>query len=243
MGINSISPRQFKKHIQFLVDQGYETHTFANLQSNTIPSKPVIITFDDGYECVYKHAYPILRQAGFKAVVFVVAGYINDWNRWDTNLGKIRFRHLSADQIRGLSQAGWEIGSHSVNHRPLPYLNNNLLHSELTRSSQILKHITDKDIVSISYPFGIQNPRVQATAKKVGYRYACQNISWNGKKRNVFAIPRLPVYQFDTAGSLQKKLSIPTNISEKIKLSLFNFPSRFTPIYQILFRRYLFLEK
>lgn len=173
----------------------------------------------------------------------MVAGYINDWNRWDTNLGKIRFRHLSADQIRELSQSGWEIGSHSVNHRPLPYLNTNLLHSELTYSSQILSSIINQNIDALSYPFGIQSPRVQSAAMGAGYRYACQNISLNGKVQNAFTIPRLPVYQFETTRSLQKKLSISTNISERIKLSLFNFPSRFTPIYQILFRRYLFLEK
>jgi len=201
------------------------------------------MTFDDGYESVYKHAYPVLKQAGYKAVVFPVTGYIGDWNRWDANLGGIRFRHLSVEQIKELSRAGWEIGSHSAHHRPLPYLNGYYLDHELLRSREVLQDMLNKEIMTFSYPFGLQNSRVQKAVKKAGYKFACKNISLNGMTDNLLSISRIPVHKFDTLKSLQKKLSIASYPMERLKLSLLNWPARFTTLYQILFRKQLSLEK
>lgn len=205
--------------------------------------KPVVITFDDGYESVYKHAYPILKQVGYKAVIFPVTGYIGDWNHWDANLGGIRFRHLSTDQIRQLSAAGWEIGSHGTHHRPLPYLNDHNLNRELLYSQKILKDMLSKAITTFSYPFGMHNLRVRRAAEKAGYKFACKNISFNGRTDDAFSISRIPVYKFDTVGSLKKKLAINYHPLERTKLLLLNWPARFTTLYQILFRKQLFLEK
>lgn len=244
LGINSISPQQFEKQIQFLIENGYRTLTFADISSaNVNTQKSIIITFDDGYESVYQHAYPLFMQAAYKAIVFPVTGYIGDWNHWDANLGGIRFRHLSWEQIMELSAAGWEIGSHSVNHRPLPYLNSRYLHQELNRSREVLQEMLNKEIKTFSYPFGMENKRVQTAAENAGYKLACKNISLNGVNGNVFSVSRIPVHKLDTVASLQKKLSIAAHPMERMKLSVLNWPARFTALYQILFRKQLSLEK
>lgn len=175
-------------------------------------------------------------------MVFPVTGYIGDWNHWDANLGGIRFRHLSAEQLKELSAAGWEVGSHGVNHRPLPYLNSRYLDHELTRSRKILQNMLNTEINTFSYPFGMQNTRVQYAVKKAGYKFACKNISLNSAD-NSFSISRIPVHKFDTVASLQKKLAIASHPMERLKLSVLNWPARFTTLYQILFRKQLSLEK
>jgi peptidoglycan/xylan/chitin deacetylase (PgdA/CDA1 family) len=244
LGINTISPKQFRRQIRFLAENGYRTHTIDDILQNRADSrKSFVITFDDGYECIYKHAFPILKEAGFKAVVFLVAGYINEWNYWDANLGGIRFRHLSTDQIGELAAAGWEIGSHGVAHRPLSYLNSTRLNYELGHSREILENIVKKDITTLSYPFGMQNSRVQKAAERAGYKFGFKNISWNGTIDNLFSIPRIPVYKLDTIRALKKKLFISSFRSERAKLSILSWPARFTPIYQILFRKQISLEK
>jgi peptidoglycan/xylan/chitin deacetylase (PgdA/CDA1 family) len=244
IGINTISPKRFEKQIQFLGDNGYQTLTFPEITSSgNKAQKRLIITFDDGYESVYEHAYPILKQAGYKAVVFPVTAYIGDWNYWDANLGGIRFRHLSAEQIRELSAAGWEVGSHSVHHRPLPYLNSSHLEWEVYHSRGVLQNVLNKVITTFSYPFGMQNLRVRRAAEKAGYKFACKNISLNGRTDDAFSISRIPVYKFDTIESFKKKLAIYSHPAEGMKLSLLNWPARFTTLYQILFRKQLFLEK
>lgn len=203
----------------------------------------VIITFDDGYESVYQNAYPVLKQAEYRAAVFVVSGFIGDWNLWDTNLGRIRYRHLSAEQIKELSREGWEVGSHGMRHRPLSYINNRDLHWELYRSREMLETIVEEPISSFAYPFGIHNVRVQRAVRDAGYKIACASIHWNGMNGNPYTIFRLPVYKCDHSRSLGRKLHLPTSPGEKARLLLLNFPARFAAIYQILFRHYLFLEK
>lgn len=176
-------------------------------------------------------------------MVFVIAGYIGQWNSWDANLGGIKFRHLSRDQIKELVQAGWEIGSHSVHHQPLPHLNQKRLYEEVTDSLNILKKMTGDDISTFSYPFGMQNSRVQKAIKDAGFKFGCRNISWNTHFDNLLSIPRIPVYKFDTIKTLHKKLELAASPLEKLKLILLNWPARFTPLYQILFRKQIFLEK
>lgn len=244
IGINSISPQRFERQIQFLADNDYRTLTFEDIRSSNGKSeKSIIITFDDGYDSVYNYAYPLLKQAGYRAVVFPITGYIGEWNHWDANLGGIRFRHLSVEQIQELSAAGWEIGSHSVNHRPLPYLNSRYLAHELVSSLEFLQTMLNKEIATFSYPFGVDNIRVRAAVKKAGYKFACKNISLNGDTDDLLSISRIPVYKFDKIGSLQKKLAITSHPVERMKLSLINWPARFTTLYQILFRKHLSLEK
>ena len=244
IGINSISPKRFREQVQFLVDNQYQTCTFEDIiSSKKSHSKAIIITFDDGYESVFKYSYPILKEAGFKAVIFIITGYVGQLNNWDANLAGIQFRHLSIHQIELLVKDGWEIGSHSVNHRPLSYLNQKRLNDEIIHSFNELKKITKKDITSFSYPFGMQNSRVQKVVQQAGYKLACRNISGNNNCDNLLAIPRIPVYKFDTVRTLKRKLALIEYPLEKLKLLLLNWPGRFTPLYQILFRKHLFLEK
>lgn len=227
-----------------MADSGYRTHTFEDiLKGIALPQKSVIITFDDGYECVHQHAFPVLEGVGFKAVVFLVTGFINDWNHWDANLGGIRFRHLSTEHTKELAEAGWEIGSHGVNHRPLPYLNSMHLKHELQHSKNILQDMLKKDVTTFSYPFGMQNNRVQKEVERIGYRFGFKNISWNGKIDNLFSIPRIPIYKIDTIEALRKKLHISAHPLEIAKLYLLSWPARLTPLYQILFQKQISLEK
>jgi peptidoglycan/xylan/chitin deacetylase (PgdA/CDA1 family) len=145
--------------------------------------------------------------------------------------------------LEELVQAGWEIGSHSVHHQPLPHLNQKRLLKEVTDSHKILKEMTGNDTSTFSYPFGMQNSRVQKAIKDAGFKFGCRNISWNPHFDNLLSIPRIPVYKFDTLKTLQKKLELAASLFEKLKLIVLNWPARFTPLYQILFRKHLFLEK
>jgi peptidoglycan/xylan/chitin deacetylase (PgdA/CDA1 family) len=125
----------------------------------------------------------------------------------------------------------------------LPYLNQKRLQDEVTSSFNELKKITDKDITTFSYPFGVQNRRVQKVIRQAGYKLACRNISGTDNCNNLFSIPRIPVYKFDTVQTLKRKLALSEYPLEKLKLLILNWPGRFTPLYQILFRKHLSLEK
>ncbi len=232
-GINVIDPIQFKKQMRFLHANNYRPITFKNVLTNNIPSKPIIITFDDGYQSVFQYALPILREFNFQAVVFVISNYIGKDNTWDAKLSSKRFKHLNENEIALLTLAGIEIGSHGESHRALPFLNDDFIRKELEKSRNILHEITNQNIISLAYPFGMQNKRIQNIAKLSGYKFGCINLWGDRQKENPFCLKRIPIYRMDYLSSLQNKLSNGwKNRIELIKLKILSSPAILTPLYQ-----------
>jgi len=245
MGINVVSPQRFRQHISFLYEEGFKSITFGDLlYEPELPPKAVILTFDDAYESIYQHAFPTLQEFGFRGVVFVISGFIGCWNNWDINLGGIHFRHMSAEQLREIERAGWEIGAHGATHRALTKLKGTQLEQEIRVSRCTLEKISSRPLVSIAYPFGMHNPRVRRAAGEAGFRFGCKSIRGTNSTSDLLQLRRIPVYQFEGIPALRRKLnSAGISSYEKIKLSLLSAPAVLTPFYQSLFKRQLSLEK
>jgi len=59
------------------------------------------IIFDDGYESIYKIAFPLMQKYGFAGLVFSVVGYIGRMNDWDVTFGSInKAMHLNSTKIK-----------------------------------------------------------------------------------------------------------------------------------------------
>jgi peptidoglycan/xylan/chitin deacetylase (PgdA/CDA1 family) len=166
---------------RYIVDETIFDRQIAFLSSRNAQGK-VVITFDDGYEGNYKLALPILTKYGFKATFFITAGWI----------GKPFM--LTWEQIKGLSSAGMEIGSHTYSHAMLGALPEDKIVFELGRSKEIIEKNIGKEIVSISYPNGSRTPVVDTLAQKAGYRdiYGSRFGYWDQSSAGQ-AIPRIIV--------------------------------------------------
>lgn len=163
--------------------------------------KGIILTFDDGEANIYHHAFPILREFGLRAVVFLIAGYIGRENTWDISLTGRRVGHMDWGQIHQLKKAGMEIGSHGMTHRNLARLNTDELDYELNES----KAIIEKELGTIrcvSYPFNRINPAVKRSAARAGYRYG-----FGGNGSGDLALKKEAVYITDTRASLAIKVT------------------------------------
>lgn len=86
----TVTPEFFRKHLEYLRDNGYSVITMAELKSffnsgTALPKKPVMITLDDGYKDNYEMMYPILKEFGFRATIFVATGLLNNpgYMTWD----------------------------------------------------------------------------------------------------------------------------------------------------------------
>ena len=107
-------PAVFARQMRYLHDQGYKAVTLRQVVNawqgkGTLPRKPVVISFDDGYPSHYQTAAPIMNEYGW-------VGLLNaDWNVLEKS-------HRLAAQVRLLAAAGWEIGSHSLTHPDLTTL-------------------------------------------------------------------------------------------------------------------------
>jgi len=176
-----------------------------------------VITFDDGYSSVYEHAIPEICRRGITATVFVVAGAIGGVNDWDCKVGDRQERIMSAQQIREISDIGFEIGSHTVTHPHLTSLDEQSLKRELIDSKRRLEDIIGKEVRGFSYPYGDYDERVLAATVAAGYKYAVSTKLGTVRRANVYEIPRVNV-RWNAMGSLlMRKITRAQRISEQLK--------------------------
>ena len=204
-GITRQKTNQFEREIKFLYENGYKTITIEEAESLEDKSKKVILTFDDGYESTYQNAFPVLQDYGMFGYVFVPTGYVGRENSWDANLGNIKFRHLTWQQIEEMLKYGFIFGSHSVNHPDLTKCPDKHLKYELEVSKSKLEQKLGRGVDFLSYPFGKTNSVVCAKAKEAGYKKGftiCKSMF----QPNDFAIIRKPLYLIDSLLSFKIKL-------------------------------------
>jgi hypothetical protein len=200
--------RQFERGIRFLQQQGY---TSAGPNEQIDPAKDgdpkrLVIAFDDGYRDVYDNAFPILSKFGFTACVFVITGYVGREDDWDYHVGGRKKRHLSWEQIAEMARAGFEFGSHTVNHPDLTRIPKKFVRYELRRSKETLEQELGRKVNFLSYPFGRYNRYVEEEAQKAGYLAAYAICPKPGGKPGGFSRPRKGVYLIDSPLSMRIKL-------------------------------------
>ena len=134
LGVTRITPGQFRRILHFLKKNGYQTISLDQLSDQTfsLPEKPVVLTFDDAYDSIYRYAAPLMLEYGFTGTVFVISQFVDSWNNWDVNLGGKKFKHLSWSQLVELKKLGFGIESHGVSHADLTQVKKDRLYRELS---------------------------------------------------------------------------------------------------------------
>jgi len=161
-----------------------------------ISNNSVMITFDDGYEDNFLHAFPILREYGLKATFFIPTSYVGATNKWDEGLGEIPSKLLSWHQIRTMTRAGMAFGSHSCTHSKLTNCTAQRLRHELSYSKKVLERQLGKPVKLFSFPYGASNAKTTQFVKASGYVAACSDTI-NTEKPCLYNLNRIPVYSHD----------------------------------------------
>ncbi len=129
-----VTQDDFRAQMGLLCGLGYESIDYDDLRNylhhgTALPQKPVIITFDDAYQNVHDHAWPVLADYGFTATVHVATDFISDTeasrqdNSWDFPTEPLAM-HMIWPELQALHAAGWAIENHSAGHPDfgtLPY--------------------------------------------------------------------------------------------------------------------------
>ena len=205
--------RAFKQQISWLSQKGYKSISLKQLGSfiqgrNTLPKKPVIITFDDGYQSVWDNAKPVLEQAGFTATVFLVPQAIGKQNNWDLQKSVPILPCMDKATCRRLLDDGWEIGSHGLHHYPLPELETKALARELNQSKIALEQLFDCQVSAFCYPHGAWDKRVREHVKRAGYQVACATSSISASVTgDPWALRRVKVKGTDKLFDFKRKVS------------------------------------
>ncbi|PWI42323.1 polysaccharide deacetylase family protein [Streptomyces sp. ICBB 8177] len=165
----SVTPAAFAEQMDVLAARGRTPLSTRELAyrwrlDRPLPARPVLITFDDGYEGVHRHALPVLRGHGFAATLFVTTGWLRGRGLPDL-AGSAPDRTLGWDQVRELAAAGVEIGGHSHSHPQLDQLGDEALWFEVLRCKEILAEELGAPPVSFAYPYGYSSRRVRRTVR------------------------------------------------------------------------------
>lgn len=236
MNMSSYPSGRFAATLDELVRRDITAITVSQYQSSYIPSEKKLttaITFDDGLRNFYICAYPLLEERGIKATVFAVAGLVGKDGGWDV-MGQTS--HMDKLTLREIADSGHEVGSHSLTHANLIWLDDDELMKELRDSKAMLEDITGKEVVSLSFPFGSWNARVWDAAKSVGYKYATayrgHRLARAHSAQEI--MPVLGAYRFDSASDIITRIYPKMSLS-KIRALMMSHFSKGTPI--VKFRR------
>jgi len=169
---NYVFPEQFDLQLAALRRWGYETISFDDWlayrrREGTLPRRPIILTFDDGYRSTYEVAWPLLQRYGATATVFLVSDLIGKTNVWDA--GEIQEPLLGAGEITAMRAGGIEFGSHSCTHPALTALPPHRVLAELRDSRTALEQLLGAPVRVLCYPYGKHNAAVRAMARDAGY--------------------------------------------------------------------------
>lgn len=206
------SPRAFALQMKYLWENGYETLNLEgalhSLEPGRAKGKRVVITFDDGYRDFYTTAYPILREYGFTATVFIVTGKTSDQ--------RLSFKEsecLTWDEVRELQSMGISIGSHTVSHLELKRMSESDIDYEINRSKQTIEDKIGHQVESFSYPFAFPEANhvfvsfLENTLVSHGYQNGVSTVIGRASSRtNRYFLPRLPVNEWDDIRLFQAKL-------------------------------------
>jgi len=191
-----VTASDFSAEMHALAAQGYHGVTLQQAwdawhHGGLLPSKPVVVSFDDGYSGQYKDAMPVLRSLHWPGVLNLKLGNLRD---------------LKAAHVREMIANGWEIDSHTINHPSLPSIDDAHLRYELEASRARLKKEFGLTVNFFCYPAGAYNQHVVEAVKRAGYLAATTTDEGFARPQDTFVLGRVRVNGSDSPASLLAKL-------------------------------------
>ena len=192
----SISPEDFRNHLDYLQQNGFSVipldQMLEKLQTGKqLPDKAIAITFDDGYMSIYDTAFPMLQSYEFPFTLFLSTGPID---RRQQNF-------MNWEQAKEMSEAGVIIANHMVEH---PYMLDkdpeeseiqwiSRLEKELLVAEERIKQQTGQSHRYLAYPFGEFNTEIKTMLEKNGFIGLAQNSGAIGANSDFLSLPRFPL--------------------------------------------------
>jgi peptidoglycan/xylan/chitin deacetylase (PgdA/CDA1 family) len=198
--VTSVRPRFFHEHMRSLARRGFVGISLSELLDGwddiaPLPARPVVLTFDDGFANLLEHAAPVLSELGFRATIFVVSGHCGQTNDWPNQASDIpRLPLLSWSELTQMATAGFEMGAHSITHRPLTEITQTEAEREIVESKETIEGRLGRPVNTFAYPFGVFS-RANYEVVRAHFRAACSvELGKARHESDRHQLPRLDVY-------------------------------------------------
>ncbi len=224
---HNVPPERLHRQLAHLQRMGWQFVSLSQVldgweQGGELPRRAIIVTFDDVFESVYVHAWPILKELGIPATLFLSTAYLDSTRPFPFDPWGIAhfdkappesYRPIRVEQVRTMLASGLvEVGAHTHTHRnfcnqPDEFAGD--LHTCVHR----LKEQFGVDRAMFAYPFGridhgTAGGPLETAARRVGVRCALTTTPQPVHRQvDPFRWGRINVYRWDTAMSIRAKLS------------------------------------
>ena len=165
-----LAAASFREQMRYLKTNGYRVVSLTDFIEFTrlnrqLPQRTVVLTFDDGYRAFKDHAYPVLKELGFTATLFIYT----DW------VGAGRGA-LSWADLRELAAAGMDIQAHSKTHADLRRAQGETeaqyarrMQAELEQPQDLFNRNLGRRSRVLAYPYGRWEEGLLPKVKEYGY--------------------------------------------------------------------------
>ena len=184
-----VPPLQFAEQMQALHRAGWHAVTMDQLAAYWQrgvplgPGRPIVLSFDNGYNSQFTQALPVLRRLGWVGVENIQTSGL------PPSQGG-----LGEDQVRGLLAAGWELDTQGISHADLITLDAEQLHYQVAVARTLLRRRYHVPVNWFCYPSGHYDATVIAAVRAAGYRGSTTVIpGWAGPGEDRYRLHRIRV--------------------------------------------------
>ncbi len=205
-----LTPTVFDEHMNALAELKFTTMTVSSLVAavgghGSLPERPVVITFDDGFRDFLTGALPILQRYGFRATLYVVSGTVGRTSDWLASLGEESRAMLDWSELREVASSGIEIGAHTVTHPQLDTMGRQAAFNEILGSKLRLEDNLGGAVRTFAYPHGYASARTRALVREAGFESACRvRHALSAANEDPFGLSRVMVTADTTLSDLKQ---------------------------------------
>jgi peptidoglycan/xylan/chitin deacetylase (PgdA/CDA1 family) len=204
-GVNSVRPEVFRKWMAKLHENGYRTLSLPEIvaclgSGARFPDRSLAVTFDDGFQSVYKEAFPVLQNYGMSATVFPTVGEkaaakpADRLPPWENRL------MLSWAEIHEMHREGISFGAHTLTHPDLTRLSAERIETEVGVSKDVLEQALGSPVSCFAYPYGRYDRRSREIVQKF-FACACSDeLGLVTGGSDPFGFERVDAYYLRTHG-------------------------------------------
>jgi len=235
--ITSISPTDFRAHLQYLSSEGFSVlHLDLIVEAlrnrNELPDRAIAITFDDAYLSIYTKAYPLLRQHNLPFTIFVA-----------TELVATSRRYLNWQQLAEMAEHGARIANHTKSHLHMLRLQEGENHDhwrqrisdEITGAQlELENHLGDQPML-FAYPYGEYDLGILRLVAELGYSAFGQHSGAMGTNSNFLTLPRFPMAGvYSDLKSFKTKSNALAMPIQQINIEALLAPGNFRPTLELI---------